>query len=219
MSRNRVLAVIRVSLLGLAVVTVGSAKAVLAQVSAASTNRNQITVAVLQEVWDLENHELSCSTAFAEKADAEGYAPVASLFRAAAASQRVHIRNVAVALRKLGGEPRKSAPRCTAGSTAENLRSAAETHERYRTSVFPQFLERLKPEGFRAANEAVVDASEPEATLAGYYQEASSHLSSAKSGRKQTYYVCSVCGYMTTSINFHVCKECFHFKEKHEAVS
>ena len=44
-------------------------------------------------------------TAFAQKADQEGYGAVASLFRAAAAAEEIHGNNHEKALRKLGGTP------------------------------------------------------------------------------------------------------------------
>jgi len=177
------------------------------------------TVATLNEAWNLENNELLRSAAFAQKADQEGYAPVASLFRASAAAELVHLRNLALAMKKLGYAPDKSVEEPAVSSTEENLRSEIAAHANYRDKVLPELLARARHDGFRAAIRSLSDAGRTEESLVKYYTTTSEHLDASRGKPKQTYYVCSTCGYMTTNLNFHVCRVCYHFREKHEAVS
>jgi rubrerythrin len=177
------------------------------------------SVKVLNDAWNLENNARLRSEAFAEKADQEGYAPVASLFRAAAESQRVHARNLASALRKLGQQPEAVAERFVVNSTAENLRAEIGLHSRYREEAFPAMLRALKREHFAAAMRSMTDASQTESSLVSFFKDATEHLGTSRKAVKATYYVCNQCGYMTRSANFHVCKVCYHFREKHLAVS
>lgn len=177
------------------------------------------SVKALNDAWNLESNAMLRSSAFAEKADREGYAPVASLFRAAAESQRVHARNLATALRKLGQQPEAAPVRFVVNSTAENLRAEIALHASYREEVFPALVSALKRENFVAATRSMGDASRTESSLVNYFKEAAGHLETSRKAVKVTYYVCNQCGYMTRSANFHVCKVCYHFREKHQAVS
>ena len=62
------------------------------------------TVQNLQSAYNMENDAHARYVAFAQKADREGYGEVASLFRAAARSEEVLMRDHAEVLRTLGGE-------------------------------------------------------------------------------------------------------------------
>src|SRR5210317_2542029 len=76
--------------------------------------------------------------AFGQKAEKEGYAQVAKLFRAAAAAETVHAH---AHLRTLKG----------VGATADNLKQAiaGETHEF--KNMYPQMIEDAKAEDNKAA--------------------------------------------------------------------
>ncbi|MEJ2520103.1 MAG: rubrerythrin family protein [Desulfuromonadales bacterium] len=116
--------------------------------------------------------------AFAEKAEAEGYAQVAKLFRAAAAAETVHAH---AHLRTLGGVK----------STADNLQEAINGETEEFTSMYPQMIEEAKQEGFDAALRSFSFANTVEKVHADLYKKAFENL-----GRNQEvdYYVCKVCG-------------------------
>lgn len=116
--------------------------------------------------------------AFADKADAEGFAQAAKLFRAAAAAETVHAH---AHLRAVGGIK----------GTAENLQEAisGETHEF--TSMYPQMIEEAKAEGEAAALRSFELANQVEKVHAGLYAAALKNLGSAQA---VDYYVCKVCG-------------------------
>lgn len=177
------------------------------------------TVAVLNDTWNFENNEMRRSIAFAKRADEEGYSPVASLFRASAAAERVHLRNLARAMKKLGYEPEAVLELVAVNSTADNLRLQLSSHNIYRNNVLPVLLAQARHEGFRGPIQGLSDAERTEESLVKYYAAAMAHLDSAKGKPGETYYVCSTCGYITTNPDFHICKVCYHSREKHEAVS
>jgi rubrerythrin len=116
--------------------------------------------------------------AFAKKADQEGFAQVARLFRAAAAAETVHAH---AHLRVLGG----------INSTEENLKEAigGETHEF--TEMYPQMIEDAIEEGNKGAQMSFEVANAVEKIHADLYQKALD----AMAGLAETdYYVCDVCG-------------------------
>jgi rubrerythrin len=116
--------------------------------------------------------------AFAKKADDEGYAQVARLFRAAADAETVHAH---AHLRVMGG----------VHETSANLEEAigGETHEF--TSMYPAMIEEAKEEGNRGAVETFYNANEVEQIHARLYQNALDNLGNTG---KVTYYVCQYCG-------------------------
>jgi rubrerythrin len=117
--------------------------------------------------------------AFSEKAEKEGYAQVAKLFRAAAAAETVHAH---AHLRTLKG----------VGSTADNLKEAiaGETHEF--KSMYPAMIEEAKAEDQKAALRSFTYANDVEKVHANLYTKALDNLDSLEA---VDYYVCDVCGY------------------------
>lgn len=130
-------------------------------------------------------------TAFARKADKEGHAGVAKLFRAAAAAETVHALNH---MRVLGN----------IGTTEENLTVAidGETHEY--TSMYPGFIEEAQTEGDQQAIRSFTIANAVERIHADLYKKALADMSSANTD----YYVCAVCGNTVESEAPDVCPIC-----------
>jgi rubrerythrin len=132
----------------------------------------------LKEAFAGESQANRKYLAFAKKADEEGYAQVARLFRAAADAETVHAH---AHLRVLGG----------INGTADNLTEAigGETHEF--KSMYPKMIEEAKAEGNSAAEMSFSNANAVEEIHAGLYQKA---LDSLGSNEATDYYVCQVCG-------------------------
>lgn len=118
--------------------------------------------------------------AFASKADKEGFAQAAKLFRAAAAAETIHAH---AHLRALKG----------VGTTAENLREAiaGETHEF--KNMYPQMIKDAEAEGHKAALRSFQYANAVEKVHAELYQKALDALAAAPA--EYDYYICSVCGH------------------------
>ena len=116
--------------------------------------------------------------AFAKKADDEGLAQIARLFRAAAAAETVHAHAHLRVLKGVGG-------------TADNLKEAVggETHEF--TDMYPQMIEDAKAEDNKAALMSFMYANAVEKIHAELYQKA---LDAMADLAETTYYVCDVCG-------------------------
>jgi rubrerythrin len=119
-------------------------------------------------------------TAFARKADQEGHAQVAKLFRAAAHAETVHALNHFNAL----GEIK---------TTAENLEAAIAGENYEVTSMYPEFIQDAESESSRAALRSFKWAWEVEKVHEKLYREALANL--GKESETYDYYVCPVCGY------------------------
>jgi rubrerythrin len=135
-----------------------------------------------QNLWDAFAGESQANRkylAFAQKAEREGHAQIAKLFRAAAEAETVHAH---AHLRTLGA----------VGSTAENLKTAVagETHEF--KAMYPEMIKTAIAEGDKNAERSFTYANEVEKVHAALYQKA---LDTIDHPEVADYYVCSVCGY------------------------
>ncbi len=117
--------------------------------------------------------------AFAEKADREGFAQAAKLFRAAAHAETVHAHSH---LRALDG----------VGSTIDNLKEAVTGENHEFKNMYPQMIEDAKEEGHKAGERSCTYANAVEKIHAALYQKALDNLDNLPDA---DYYVCKVCGY------------------------
>jgi rubrerythrin len=118
--------------------------------------------------------------AFAKKAEKEGYAQVARLFRAAADAETIH---ALAHLQNMGG----------VGSTLENLREAiaGETYEF--TEMYPPMVEQAAAEGHKAKK--LLDfANRAEKVHAGLFKQALEALRAGKDLSQMEVFLCPFCG-------------------------
>jgi rubrerythrin len=132
----------------------------------------------LKEAFAGESQANRKYLAFAKKADEEGYAQVARLFRAAADAETVHAH---AHLRVMKG----------VGSTDENLNQAITGETEEFKAMYPGMMEEAKAEGDDAAYQSFANANAVEEIHAGLYQKALDNLGS---NEETDYYVCQVCG-------------------------
>ncbi|NLA40258.1 MAG: rubrerythrin family protein [Smithella sp.] len=151
------------------------------------------TEEALKEAFTGESQANRKYLAFAAKADQEGFAQAARLFRAAAEAETIHAH---AHLRALKG----------IRSTKENLQEAVagETHE-FR-NMYPAMIEAAKAEGHKEAERSFHFANEVEKIHAGLYQQLLDNLDSAK--ESYSYYVCPVCGYTAEKEAPETCPVC-----------
>ena len=90
----------------------------------ASEKISEPTMSNLQTAFNGESNAHARYLAFAVKADAEGYAGVASLFRAAARAEEIHAGNHAAVIKDFGGIPVAKLEDPGVKSTRENLEAA-----------------------------------------------------------------------------------------------
>jgi len=144
--------------------------------------------------------------AFAKKADDEGYAQVARLFRAAAHAETVHAHNH---LRALG----------EIKSTAENLQAAV-TGENYEVvSMYPEFIKDAETEEFKRALTSFRWAMEVEKVHEALYTKALKALEAKQDVVEVEYYVCPVCGYTHEGPMADKCPVCSTPAERFERMS
>jgi rubrerythrin len=172
----------------------------------------------LQAAYNGESNAHARYLAFAQKADLEGYGKAAGLFRAAARAEEIHAGNHAVVIKKLGGTAQATVETPVVKSTAENLEAAIKGESYERDTMYPQFLKQARAEHNRDAVETFNLAKTAEAEHARQYTTALRNLADMR-GTGQTYYVCTVCGYTTTNLDFEKCISCFSPKHKYQSVS
>lgn len=172
----------------------------------------------LETAFNGESNAHAKYLAFAEKAQAEGYGPVASLFRAAARAEEIHAANHAEVIKKMGGTPTAKVETPEVKTTKENLEAAIKGESYERDVMYPDFLKQARAERNKDAIQTFNYAKTAETEHARLYTEALSKLPTLK-GAGVTYFVCTVCGYTTTKLDFAKCPSCFSPKEKYEKVS
>ena len=176
------------------------------------------TLANLQAAYDGENNAHARYLAFAQKADAEGYAQVASLFRAAARAEQIHLTNHAAVIRQMGAEPHAIIEMPLVRSTKENLEASANKGEAYeRDTMYPGFIKQAQAEDNGAAVQTFELARNAEAQHFRLFIEALDNLENMKTPG-HTYYVCTVCGYTIADPPSGDCVSCASPREKYEAV-
>lgn len=152
---------------------------------------NQKTKENLMAAFAGESQANRKYTAYAKKAEKEGYNNVAKLFRVTAEAETIH----ALKEFELAG---------MVGSTKDNLRDAisGETHEFQ--EMYPDFIETAEAEGQKAAIVAFTYAKKAEKVHAELYQDA---LDNVDDNQDVTYYLCPVCGNIEKSIpdTCHIC--------------
>nr|WP_217909465.1 rubrerythrin family protein [Desulfosediminicola flagellatus] len=105
--------------------------------SFASTGK---TLDNLQAAYDGESNANAKYLAFAAKADEEGYGEVASLFRAAAKAEQIHMASHAKVIQEMGAVPIAKIKEAQVLTTKENLQAAIEGETYEKTMMYPEFI-------------------------------------------------------------------------------
>ena len=175
------------------------------------------TLADLQAALQGESNANARYLAFAVQADKEGYPGVASLFRAAAAAEKIHADNHAKVIREMGGVPAVQVSAPATASTRENLQKAIEGESYERDTMYPEFIARAKKARLRDAVRTLNLAQSAEIEHAKLYQQALDQLDSRAPA--QTYYVCPTCGFTVVKVEGKKCPSCFEPTDQYFAVS
>ncbi|MEN6386670.1 MAG: ferritin family protein [Phycisphaerales bacterium] len=130
---------------------------------------------------------------FAQKADEEGYKEAASLFRATARAEQVHIKNDANVAKELGTTLNANIETPEVKSTRENLEAAIKGETYESKEMYPAFEKRAKKDGIKSAKTEFGLAKEAEAVHAKLYKEQLDNIEKGKTELKQ-FYVCPRCG-------------------------
>lgn len=129
---------------------------------------------------------------YAEKAEKEGYPQMAHLFRAISAAEEIHALKHLRILRIIK-------------STQENLQDSFESETKISEGIYPAFIKEAIEEGNKAAEISFSQARDAEEIHGKLYKAAIEHMLDEK---ETTYYVCSVCGYVSVGEPQEDCPVC-----------
>jgi len=135
----------------------------------------------LQEAFAGESQANRKYLAFAAKAEKDGFAQVARLFRAAAEAETVHAH---AHLRVMGG----------IRDTAANLEEAVAGEAHEFESMYPAFLAEAQAEGMKPAEFSFKNALAVEEIHHGLYSEALAAVQGGTDLPAAAIHVCPVCG-------------------------
>jgi rubrerythrin len=135
---------------------------------------------------------------YADKAEKEGYPQIAKLFRVIAFSEEIHGARALQVMGKVKG-------------TEENLAASFESETKVAEVAYDQFIKQAEAEGDMAAVLHFSQSKDVEEVHAKLYKEAMSHVMEE---RETTYYVCTVCGYVSDGILPEECPVCGAMKEQ-----
>jgi len=129
---------------------------------------------------------------FAKRAEEEGYAQVAKLFRVIAFSEEIHGERALRVLREVR-------------STEENLQESFESETKVAQVAYENFIQQALDLGENEAAEHFTQSRDVEEGHAKLYKSA---LNDLMEDRTTTYYVCSVCGYISDGVLPEECPVC-----------
>lgn len=175
------------------------------------------TLANLQAAYNGESNAHARYLGYAKKADQEGFAGVASLFRAAARAEQIHAANHAVVIKKLGGTPQAKIETPAPQSTRDNLAAAIKGETYERDEMYPAFLKQARQDGNADAIQTLNYARTAEVEHAKLYTTALASIEVMRSA--QPWYVCPVCGYTTAKVDFERCPSSFTPAKRYEKVN
>ena len=160
---------------------------------------NALTVQNLLSAFDGESNAHAKYSAFAVKADDDGLHGIASLFRAAARAEQIHLTNHAHVLDRLGSRAECEIHPVEVQSTLENLKTALAGEQYEIAEMYPGFLAEATEHKIAAAIRTFTGALEAEKTHARLYGEAIALLEAGEQdswiAEARDFYVCPVCGY------------------------
>jgi rubrerythrin len=183
----------------------------------ASAKVSEQTLKNLNTAFQGESNAANRYAKFAEKADAEGNAQVAKLFRAAAASEAIHRDTHKKAIAELGGTAKEfQLDAVEPGSTADNLNASIKGETYERDTMYPDFLAVAKADDATAAIRSIEFALAAEKEHAKLYKDALDNLGK---NAKANYYVCSVCGMTVTELPAKKCRSCRQSPDKYKMIA
>ena len=135
---------------------------------------------------------------YANKAEEEGYLPIAKLFRVIARSEEIHGERGLRMLKDIK-------------STEENLQTSFDSEMNVAGVAYNEFIKVATEDENESAVLVFSQSRDVENVHAGLYKEAMTHLMEE---RETVYYVCKVCGYISDGILPDECPVCDAKKEQ-----
>ena len=151
-----------------------------------------------------ESKAAARNSAFALKAELEGYPQLARLFRAVSDAESVHARHY---LNFIRGK---------IGSTEENLEAAFRNEIKANVEEYPRLIKEASEEGIKGVENVFSQSRDVENRHADLYKKA---MNDMLSDRQREYYVCQVCGYINEDQAPENCPVCGAVKGKFKLVA
>ncbi len=155
----------------------------------------------LKEAFAGESQANRKYLAYSKKADEEGFANIARLFRVIAESETIHALNHLDAL----GDVK---------TTEENAREALKGESDEYTGMYPMFINQAERDADNAALNSFFWAGEAERTHADFYEKAVNALREGKDLELGNLHICKVCGYTVEGEPPEKCPTCGKGKEE-----
>lgn len=178
--------------------------------AAATTNLMMVvgpesTPVNLQAAYSRTTRDIEMLARFARKADDEGYAKVASLFRATVKSRQIHLAMLDAAIRAGGAIAKaESLPQPEVRTTRENLATSRDAAATERDKALAAALSQASEDKNNEARKAFLAAREALYEHMQYCKDALADLDSWKKDKK-TFYVCRTCGYLLDRLTIKRC--------------
>ena len=153
----------------------------------------------LKEAFAGESQANQKYRAFAKKAEKDGFANIAKLFRTTAEAERIHAEGHMKALDLIQ-------------STAENLQAAVDGETFEYTKMYPPMVELAEADGHKAKTmfKFAVDAERVHAEI---YQKALEAVKKGVDLDTSDFYLCTVCGYIEVGSAPEKCPVCGALKK------
>lgn len=171
------------------------------------------TLENLMTAYNGESNAHERYLAFAKKADEEGFLGIASLFRATAQSEKIHLESHARVITKLGGTPKANIEAPVVKTTKENLEAALKGESYERDTMYPDFIKQAGKENLKNAIRTFNRAKGAETEHAKLYADALKNMDAWKTSKKD-FFVCPECGFTTTVLPEKRCPICGTSKSK-----
>ncbi len=158
----------------------------------------------LAYAFGAESKAAARNAVFAKKAQMEGFAQIARLFRAVSDAESVHSRRFLMLMRG------------KIGSTEENLAAAFENEIKANAQEYPRLIKEAAEEDQKSALKAFSHARDVENRHAELYKKA---INDMIADRDTLYQVCQVCGYIFEDDIPERCPVCAAGKEQFKPTS
>lgn len=153
------------------------------------------TIANLKDAYKGESTASAKYAAYAEKAKAEGYMQIATMFEATSKAEAIHADNHKKVLESLGQKADPVEPLFTVNSTLENLTDALKGETYEIMGMYPGFITTAKAEEVKAAAKSFSWAMDTEKKHQALYKTAIEALANKKEASlPKIYWVCPKCG-------------------------
>lgn len=199
------------------ILALAAAAAIAGTVRSDTASDQATTLSDLQAAYNLECNAETRYEVYAKSADGEGYHKVASLMRAAARGEAIHAANHAAAIRELGGKPVAEVQPVFLKTTRANLVAAIAEEGYERDRMYPIYMRQARDAQCTGADRSFTLARDAEMTHATLFKAALDNLDQMK--RKETFFVCPVCGSVMANYQVMKCLDCGTTPEKFLRIS